>query len=347
MGVCIACFLRDTAGALGLHSAGMVQYVRPEIIGILLGSFALSLIKKEFSPTGGSAPVTRFTLGFALTLGAMIFLGCPLRMLLRIGGGDLNAIVGLFGFAAGIFIGVFFIKKGFTLKRTYEVSKTDGFLLPLAVLFILVILLFIPSLLAFSSEGPGSMHAPIWASLIAGLVLGGVGFVSRLCFVGGIRDSVLLKKFSMLSAYIALIVVVIAGNLLFGSFNLGFEGQPIAHTDGIWNFLGMTLVGLCSALLGGCPFRQLVLAGSGNSDSVVTVLGMITGVAFAHNFAMASSAAGVTNNGKVGFAVAFVVIISIAAYNTFVKKRIGKNVAVKVATGDKVALEVAQGDGAQ
>ena len=33
MGFCIACFLRDIAGAIGLHSAGKVQYVRPEIIG--------------------------------------------------------------------------------------------------------------------------------------------------------------------------------------------------------------------------------------------------------------------------------------------------------------------------
>ena len=31
MGFCIACFLRDIAGALGLHSAANVQYIRPEI----------------------------------------------------------------------------------------------------------------------------------------------------------------------------------------------------------------------------------------------------------------------------------------------------------------------------
>ena len=29
MGFCIACFLRDIAGALGLHSAANVQYIRP------------------------------------------------------------------------------------------------------------------------------------------------------------------------------------------------------------------------------------------------------------------------------------------------------------------------------
>ena len=46
MGFCIACFLRDTAGALGLHSAAPVQYIRPEIIGLVLGSFLLALARK-------------------------------------------------------------------------------------------------------------------------------------------------------------------------------------------------------------------------------------------------------------------------------------------------------------
>ena len=58
MGFCIACFIRDTAGALGLHRAAAVQYLRPEIIGIILGSFLLSLAKMEFTdddPTGISS----------------------------------------------------------------------------------------------------------------------------------------------------------------------------------------------------------------------------------------------------------------------------------------------------
>ena len=36
MGFCIACFLRDTAGGLGLHRAAAVQYIRPEIIDVVL-----------------------------------------------------------------------------------------------------------------------------------------------------------------------------------------------------------------------------------------------------------------------------------------------------------------------
>ena len=327
MGFCVACFLRDTAGAVGLHGAASVQYVRPEIIGIIFGAFIISLVKKEFKPQGGSAPLTRFVLGFALMIGALIFLGCPLRMALRIAGGDLNAVVGLFGFAAGIFGGVFFLNKGYSLKRSYEVSKTDSLLTPIAALTLLGLLVLVPSILVFSTEGPGSMHAPLLVALIAGLVMGAVGFISRLCFVAGIRDSVLFKSFSMLGAFIALIIAGIIGNLIFDSFNLGFEAQPIAHTDGLWNFLGMTLVGFCSILLGGCPFRQLVLVGGGNSDSAITVLGMFAGSAFAHNFNMASSAAGVTENGIIGFVILAAVVLFIAVFNTFIKKKgIGKSV---------------------
>ena len=46
MGFCIACFLRDIAGAIGLHSAGKVQYVRPEIIGLVLGSLCAALAER-------------------------------------------------------------------------------------------------------------------------------------------------------------------------------------------------------------------------------------------------------------------------------------------------------------
>ena len=321
MGLCVACFLRDTAGALGLHGAAMVQYARPEVIGIILGALIISLITKEFASKGGSSPITRFVLGICVMIGALIFLGCPTRMVLRIAGGDLNAIVGLFGFAAGIFGGIFFLKKGFSLKRTYNVSNTDGVALPLMSILLLVALIFFPVLLNFSEEGPGSAHAPMLIALAAGLIMGGVGFISRLCFVAGIRDSVLFKNFSMLSAFVALLVVGIVGNIIFGSFNLGFEGHPVAHTDGIWNFLGLALVGLGSVLLGGCPFRQVVLAGSGNSDSVAALFGMIFGAALAHNLSLASSADGVSQNGPVGFIIAAVIMLSIAVYNTYFNKK--------------------------
>ena len=33
MGLCMVCFPRDMAGAIGLHRAAAVQYLRPEIMG--------------------------------------------------------------------------------------------------------------------------------------------------------------------------------------------------------------------------------------------------------------------------------------------------------------------------
>ena len=130
MGFCIACFLRDTAGACGLHSAAKVQYVRPEIIGLVLGAFLMSVAGKEFKARAGSSPALRFVIGGFVVIGALAFLGCPLRMVLRLGGGDLNALVGLIGFFIGILIGIACLKRGFTLKRSYEVSVSEGSVLP-------------------------------------------------------------------------------------------------------------------------------------------------------------------------------------------------------------------------
>ena len=54
MGFCIACFERDIAGALGLHGAGKVQYLRPEIPGIVLGAMLSALSFREFKARAGS-----------------------------------------------------------------------------------------------------------------------------------------------------------------------------------------------------------------------------------------------------------------------------------------------------
>lgn len=54
MGFCIACFIRDIAGGIGLHRAEVVQYIRPEIIGLVMGAFLLATKNKEFSSRGES-----------------------------------------------------------------------------------------------------------------------------------------------------------------------------------------------------------------------------------------------------------------------------------------------------
>jgi YedE family putative selenium metabolism protein len=87
MGICVACFERDIAGALGLHRAAVVQYIRPEIIGFVLGSLIAAYIFKEFRPKVGSAPIVRFILGFFAMIGGLVILGCPWRAFLRLSRG--------------------------------------------------------------------------------------------------------------------------------------------------------------------------------------------------------------------------------------------------------------------
>ena len=79
MGVCVACFIRDSAGSMGLHHTETVQYLRPEIFGFILGSFAAALIFKEFQSKAGSAPVIRFVLGFLMMAGCLVFFRLPFK----------------------------------------------------------------------------------------------------------------------------------------------------------------------------------------------------------------------------------------------------------------------------
>ena len=316
MAFCIACFIRDTAGALGLHRAEPVQYIRPELIGIVLGAFAIGLVKKEFAPRGGSSPFTRFILGVCVMVGALIFLGCPLRMVLRIAGGDLNALIGIIGFVGGILTGIVFLNRGFSLKRSYSQPAIEGIALPAVNVFLLILLIAAPAFIFFSKEGPGSIHAPLLLSLAGGLVVGIVAQRSRLCFIGGIRDAALFKDYHMLLCFGVIFATVLVGNLITGKFTLGLEGQPIAHVEWIWNILGLYLMGFGSVLIGGCPLRQLVMASGGSGDAGVTVLGFFVGAAICHNFGLASSAAGTTPGGRIAFVICVLIVFAIAFMNT-------------------------------
>jgi YedE family putative selenium metabolism protein len=301
MGVCVACFERDIAGAIGLHRAEVVQYIRPEIIGFVLGSLIAAYLFREFRPRLGSAPIVRFALGVFAMIGALVFLGCPWRAALRLAGGDGNAILGLAGLAVGIWIGTLFLKGGYNLGRAQKTHTAAGWILPLVMIGLLALMLFFPQVtgegksgvLFYSVKGPGSMHAPLAVSLVIGLVIGFFAQRSRFCTMGAIRDFVLFRQMHLLSGFIALIVTAWVVNLILGQFKPGFEGQPIAHTMHLWNFAGMVLAGLAFCLAGGCPGRQLFLAGEGDGDAAVFVVGMIVGAAIAHNFGLASSATGV------------------------------------------------------
>ncbi len=319
MGVCVACFERDIAGALGLHRAGVVQYLRPEIIGFVLGSLIAAYIFKEFRPRVGSAPIVRFVLGAFAMIGALVFLGCPWRALLRFSAGDGNAIFGLLGLIFGIWLGTLFLKGGYNLGRTEKTHTSVGWLLPLIMLGFLVLTIIFPQIkgetrsgvLFYSLKGPGAMHAPLIVSLLVGLAIGFLAQRSRFCTMGAFRDLILFRQTHLFLGICALVVVAFITNLIVGQFHPGFAHQPVAHTMSIWNFGGMVVAGLAFALAGGCPGRQLFLAGEGDGDAGIFVLGMIVGAAFSHNFGLASSPKGVGPHGIAAVIIGLLVCLFI------------------------------------
>ncbi len=326
MGICVACFERDIAGALGLHRASVVQYIRPEIVGFVLGSTVAALLFKEFKARAGSAPIVRFVLGAFAMIGALTFLGCPWRANFRLAGGDLTAIPGLIGLVIGIWIGVSFLRSGYNLGRSQKTHTAVGWIFPLLMVGLLLLAIFRPIFaeggpIFFSEKGPGSLHATLLASIGLGLLIGFLAQRTRFCTMGAVRDVILMRDTHLLSGVLALLVTALLTNLAFGQFHLGYTGQPIAHSNLLWNILGMVLAGLAYALAGGCPGRQLFLSGEGDGDAAVFVLGMITGAAFSHNFGLAGSpdsvvdgvlkVGGISSTGMVAVILGIVVCLAI------------------------------------
>ena len=301
MGICVACFTRDIAGALGLHRAGIVQYVRPEIPGFCLGAFLAALMFREFRPRTGSAPIVRFLLGMCAMIGALIFLGCPWRAMLRLVGGDWNALLGLAGLIMGIGLGVMFLRAGFNLGRSNSARPVVGLALPVVMLGLLLLAVFYPSVgenaaLFRSVQGPGAQAAPIVASILVGLLVGFLAQRTRFCTVGAFRDLILMRDWHLFSGILAFMVAALVMNLIYGQFHPGFTRglteagevikQPAAHTVHWLNVMGMVLAGLSFTLAGGCPGRQIFLSGEGDGDAAMFVLGMLMGAGVAHNFLM-------------------------------------------------------------
>jgi YedE family putative selenium metabolism protein len=325
MGFCMSCFLRDVAGSLGLHKAAVAWYFRPEIPGLILGAFGASLLFREFKPKGGRNPLLSFFFGAFMGLGAMMFLGCTTRMGLRLGGGDLNALVGFASFATGIFVGTIFLKRGFEPGERKELAPVNGIMLPfIAALFLGIFLIFGDKVFKFSVKGPGAIHAPVILSIAAGLFVGAVGYWGRFCFMRPFRELFLLKSGKLLGGIVLFVALASIANLAFGQYRLGLTNQAdrLAHSAILCNFLGMFTVGLAAVFLDGCPIRQVIRAGSGDADAGVVVMGMIAALSLADNFGFSCSpktqpfAAGVAVDIGIGF------MLVVALFNSDLGKKI-------------------------
>jgi YedE family putative selenium metabolism protein len=311
-GICVSCFIENSAGALGMHGNVRLQYLRPELIGFVIGAFGSALLAREFRSRGGSAPLFRFAAGFFLIVGCAVFIGCPIKLFLRFAAGDMTALSGILGLVAGVWGGLKGLSQGVELGRPAPAAAPagSGLLSPLFFTLLLVFMFASPPFLIASEKGSSAQHAPMLVSLGAGLLLGAFAQRTRFCITGSVRDILLMGRRAPLlwggGAFVASAVIV---NLVSGRFNPGFAGQPGSHQEYLWSFLGMALVGWLSVLIGGCPFRQLVKSGEGDSDAALAVAGMFLGGALVQAWNLAATSAGVPAGGKIavlaGFALLF------------------------------------------
>ena len=314
MGICGACFLRDDAGALGLHAGPAI--FRPEVVGVVFGTLLYSFaVRRPVGRAGGHAG-SRFVLCVFLALGALVFLGCPFRMLQRLGGGDLTAWFALPGFVLGVGVAMLFERRGYSIGKTAPAPLAVGLVGPLTVLGLLV--LFLQG--ALKGPGPGAegppAHAPWLTALLIALAAGAALSATGFCAVSAARQVFRGPRWMLGGALVLIagyaLAVLISGPAAFGT-------QPVAHGDWLWNFLGIALAGMCGALAGGCPVRQLVMAGEGNADAFVGVMGLVVGGALGHTLGLvsapttATAPGGPTSAGQIAVITGFAVALAYAA----------------------------------
>ena len=294
MAFCIACFIRDySRRAWGSIPRRTVQYARPEIIGLVLGAFLISAATKEYRSTAGSSPMARFVLGMILAIGSLVFLGCPLRMIIRMSAGDLNAWVALIGFVLGVGDRRICIKERVqsgqsASRRPHERRRTSG---PAARS---------PDPFTGYHTVKGKPERTGKYACSGPAVAGRRPGLRRVCteikdvFCGSIRDVILMRNFDLLTIIGSFFVIMLVYNIASGNFVPAFDtpGRDRTFRASV-NILGMYAVGFAAVLAGGCPLRQLILAGQDRRIRPFTVLGMLIGAALAHNLGLAASATAV------------------------------------------------------
>ena len=121
-------------------------------------------------------------------------------------------------------------------------------------------------------------------TLVIGAILGYMGQRSRMCFVGGVRDFILVRDTSLLKGLVAFGVTAWMAFPLAGLVT-GARPQALGLADAITVALtiaGGFGVGYVSTLANGCPLRQHVLAAQGARSSMTYLAGFFAGAVVFH-----------------------------------------------------------------
>ena len=131
------------------------------------------------------------------------------------------------------------------------------------------------------------------ATLILGFVIGFLGQRSRLCFISGYRDFILMRDNQLLRGVIGAFLGAVLGYFIFSLFDgfvplfpLLFQ-SPRTSMLTVWIavVIGGLGVGFFGGLAGACPFRMHVLAAEGKRTSYFYLAGFYVGIVFFNIFA--------------------------------------------------------------
>ena len=128
-----------------------------------------------------------------------------------------------------------------------------------------------------------------FAFLVIGLAAGYLGQTSRMCFIGGFRDFLLVRDTALLQGLLSFLattwlLVLIAR--LTGLLTVHYPSvqEAFFSTYAVISVAGGLFLGLVSTFSGGCPLRHHVLLGQGRIDSGVFFLGFYSGIFFYYKF---------------------------------------------------------------
>jgi hypothetical protein len=116
---CLTCHTRDVinqAVNLLFHTNYQVALISRRVIEatslfVMAGALVAALRYGEFRFQKGSRPVLFFIAGFIVMITSILIFGCPTRIAVRTGYGDLYGIVAFLGMIAGIWIGTVLLKS--------------------------------------------------------------------------------------------------------------------------------------------------------------------------------------------------------------------------------------------
>ncbi len=116
---CLTCHTRDMLNRIINFAAGTrfeSSYAGARVFfvtspALLLGAFFAARIHKERTPLKADRPLRFFFFGFIIMIIGIVIFGCPTRLILRSGYGDVYAIGAVLAMAFGIWAGTMILKR--------------------------------------------------------------------------------------------------------------------------------------------------------------------------------------------------------------------------------------------